>query len=303
MFKKTKEEFIRDAIKIHDENYNYSKIIYINNKQKINIFCNNCKKYFLQRPDNHLNGAKCFNCYGNVKYSNKEFIDKCNEIHNNKYIYSHTTYNGMTNFIIITCKIHGDFNQKAHNHFNGQGCVKCSHIIPLNKEKFINKANIIHNNLYDYNLIKINGNNKSKVKIICNKHGVFEKSINGHLTGQGCPSCKNIYKGEFLLKSILKEFSIEFEYNKKFQECKRKRLLSYDCYLPPFNTCIELDGIQHRSPVKRFGGDKKFEIQMEIDKIKTNFCKDNNINLIRIEYNGSLKKLGKLILEQYRRIS
>jgi hypothetical protein len=39
MRRKTKEEFIADAKKVHGNKYDYSKVIYINNKVEVCIIC------------------------------------------------------------------------------------------------------------------------------------------------------------------------------------------------------------------------------------------------------------------------
>lgn len=55
-------------------------------------------------------------------------------------------------------------------------------------QKFITKANNFYDYLYDYS--KVNYiNSKTKVCIICSKHGEFYKTPNNHLNGQGCPKC------------------------------------------------------------------------------------------------------------------
>lgn len=54
--------------------------------------------------------------------------------------------------------------------------------------QFIEKANKIHSNLYDYSVVKYI-DAKSKIKIICTKHGIFEQKANNHLNGQGCKLC------------------------------------------------------------------------------------------------------------------
>ena len=53
---------------------------------------------------------------------------------------------------------------------------------------------------------------------------------------------------------------------------------------PQFLIIIELDGIQHFEPVEFFGGEEGFKSLQERDAIKTNYCKENNIDLIRIPY-------------------
>lgn len=56
------------------------------------------------------------------------------------------------------------------------------------QEDFIAKAKEIYGDRYDYGLVEY-VRSSEKVKIICLKHGVFEKSPNKHLRGQGCPVC------------------------------------------------------------------------------------------------------------------
>ena len=55
-------------------------------------------------------------------------------------------------------------------------------------EIFIGKAKIIHGDKYDYSKVDY-VNAKTKVCIICKKHGEFLQSPNKHLIGNGCPKC------------------------------------------------------------------------------------------------------------------
>ena len=61
----------------------------------------------------------------------------------------------------------------------------------LTSEEFIERANIIHKNKYDYSLVNYI-NARTKVKIICPIHGVFSQSAGSHLHGCGCPACAYI---------------------------------------------------------------------------------------------------------------
>ena len=69
-------------------------------------------------------------------------------------------------------------------------------------EQFKIDAKEVHGKRYDYKLIDYK-NSKSKVKIICSVHGVFEQIPNLHLLGSGCPKCAGLYK---TTESIKKEF-------------------------------------------------------------------------------------------------
>ena len=73
-------------------------------------------------------------------------------------------------------------------------------------------------------------------------------------------------------------------------------LQSLDFYLPDYNTCIEYDGIQHFHLVEHFGGQEEFERRKINDNIKTNYCIDKNINLIRLPYTLSHEEVKNIIL-------
>ena len=59
---------------------------------------------------------------------------------------------------------------------------------------FAEKAKKVHSDKYDYSLVEYKSA-KTKVKIICNKHGVFEQTPSNHLSGKGCRFCaKNVLR-------------------------------------------------------------------------------------------------------------
>lgn len=57
----TQEEFLTKAINKHNNEFDYSKSVYIDNKHPIAIICKEHGE-FLQRPDAHMNGNKCPFC-------------------------------------------------------------------------------------------------------------------------------------------------------------------------------------------------------------------------------------------------
>ena len=293
--KLTTEDFIKRSKKVHGDKYDYSLVNYISSKIKIKIKII-CKKHgeFKQIPDDHLNGSGCAKCSKNYKYTTEEFIKKLKEVHGNKYDYSLVNYKNSETNIIIICKKHGEFKQSAWHHLNGSNCPECSNVKKHTTESFIKKSKKVHNGKYNYSLVKYM-NNYTKVKIICPKHGEFEQIPKHHLNGVGCKSC-NESKGEKIISKLLTEKNITYEREKTFKKCKSKlKLLQFDFYLSKSNTCIEFDGIQHFKPIEWFGGIDAFNKRKKYDKIKDNFCKENNINLIRIRYDENVNdKLGFL---------
>jgi len=352
--KYTLSEFIEKANKIHNNLYDYNLVQYKNNKTKIKIICKE-HGVFESRPDNHINcKAGCPKCANNILYTTDEFVKKANLVHNNKYNYSKINYKTALEKIKIICPEHGVFEQRPTNHLRGEGCIKCAGSYQYTNEEFIKKANIIHNNTYDYSLTNYI-NSQSKIKIICKKHGIFEQKPNSHLLGFKCPICYNdrrtyntekfielskfkhgnfydyslvnyihssmkvkiicpihgvfeqnpgshirgvgcyackASKGEKEIRLFLERNNINFNSQHIFKDCKNERYLPFDFYLPDTNTCIEYDGLQHFKPIEYFGGEKTLEQTKIKDKIKTDFCIENNIKLIRIKYNENI--LSKL---------
>lgn len=97
----------------------------------------------------------------------------------------------------------------------------------------------------------------------------------------GCPICKSS-KGENRVLNWLKENDILFFPQKVFADCKLDSFLPFDFYLAEYNLCIEYDGILHYED--KFNNPKEFKLIKKRDKIKTKYCKNNSINLIRIPY-------------------
>ena len=115
--------FIKKAQKIHKNYYDYSKVNYINSKTKVCIICPEHGEFW-QEPRTHLEGHNCPKCSFNIP-STIEFIEKSNVIHNNKYNYSKANYINAKTKVVITCPIHGDFEQTPDHHLRGQGCPIC----------------------------------------------------------------------------------------------------------------------------------------------------------------------------------
>lgn len=64
------------------------------------------------------------------------------------------------------------------------------------KEQFINDANVVHGDIYNYSLSEY-VNNKTKIKIICKEHGVFEQTPQSHIKQKsGCGTCSYIERGD-----------------------------------------------------------------------------------------------------------
>ena len=59
------------------------------------------------------------------KLTAEQFIEKAIKVHGSKYNYTKVSYLNSTTKVIITCPIHGDWEQLPNNHLKGKGCYKC----------------------------------------------------------------------------------------------------------------------------------------------------------------------------------
>ena len=292
MKRNDKKIFIKNAVHIHNNKYDYSDVVYLNNKTKVIIKCNKCNQIFSQTPNNHLSNHGCPICFstkiGNIKRHSKDtFIKKANIVHGYKYIYDNVLYINANTKISILCKKHGLFNQRPSMHLKGEGCPSCGEIIrKIKKTKtlsdFIKDVKIVHGEKYDYSLVNYEKSNK-KILIICNEHGIFTQTPNNHLNGAGCPKCKKS-KGERNIRNYLDNNNIIYIQQKAFTDCKNKKPLYFDFYISKYNLLIEYDGELHTKSVAFFGGDNGLQYRMNNDKIKNEYVLINNLKLLRINY-------------------
>lgn len=298
------ETFIEKAKSFYGNKYDYSKVNYVNNKTKVCIICPIHGEFFVT-PSNHIskhNHCGCPKCCGKYK-TTESFINEAKKIHGDKYDYSKVEYKKWNEKVEIICPIHGNFFQTPNDHLNGRGCKQCGKDklrkkFARTKEDFINLANNVHNNKYDYSKVEY-VNCKTPVKIICPIHGEFLQIPDSHIQGKGCIQCSGYHKSVDEISSFLKNNGFNFEREKKFKWLKRQRL---DFYLPDFNTAIEYQGEQHFSPVKYFGGDKRFNDRVERDKRKQILCKQNGVDILYISFwknapNDVIKSFDELLAQ------
>ena len=412
MRKLTQEEYLEKCNEVHNNKYDYSLVEYKNTRSKIKIICEE-HGIFEQLSKGHKKGQGCPRCYAiNYNLSSEEFIKKCDNkydyslipnfiktneliriidketniiyqqyarhrlnnikpikmefnsiveklknIHNNKYEYlvdDETVYSttkikiknietgdifdyrvdrhlsgmepnkvtinlfkiksrkihgclydyslvneikGNNHRVEIICKEHGIFTQRVSNHMNlGDGCPKCVGVGKWNTKLLVKEFIKIHLDTFNYSLVNFT-NIKNKVKIICKEHGIFEQNIHKHLKGQGCKFCASLSKGEDFVKNHLDEMKIEYIRQHSFDTCKYVNKLSFDFYLPEHNTCIEFDGQQHFKPIKWFGGEEGFILNVKRDECKNNWCIENNVKLLRIKYN-QIDKIPSILNEE-----
>ena len=206
--RKSAEDFVVDAKRIHGEAYDYSNTVYVSAKAKVSI---TCYKHgpFLQEPSSHLSGVGCPTCWKERKKRlpletlqkrGEAFLVMAKGVHGDDYDYSMVFYERSNKPVQIICPKHGAFFQRPNVHLRGGGCPTCAdQARGLRRrssiQEFIRKAAEVHDNFYDYSSAIYVGNHKPLV-ILCPEHGPFEQQPSNHLNGAGCIECSRRHRGE-----------------------------------------------------------------------------------------------------------
>jgi hypothetical protein len=287
--RKTTEEFIKDSKLIYGNKYDYSKVKYVNGDTKVIIICP-VHGEFEQTPINHYK-HDCKSCSAkktgdNLRKTTEDFINDAIEVHGDKYNYDKTDYKNADNKVIITCLVHGDFEQIANVHLLGKGCPKCgiasmTNLKTKSQEEFINQVENIHGNKYDYSLVEYI-NSDTDIIIICPKHGNFNQRPRVHLRGGNCPKCTG-FKNEMACIEIIEKIT-----EHRFIKCRPSFLdgLELDGYNADIQLAIEYNGEQHYKIIDYFHRNGIYDLltQVEHDKIKKRKCQENNVYLIIVPY-------------------
>lgn len=128
------------------------------------------------------------------------------------------------------------------------------------------------------------------MKYICPKHGEQTTNLSHLREGKGCSIC-NESKGETKIRKWLENNQINYTPQKRFNDLYNKSKsakLSYDFYIPDYNTLIEYQGQFHDGTVHKINPylQKEEDIvnQRKRDELKRNYAKEHNYQLLEIWY-------------------
>lgn len=284
MPKKLNIETVREFV-VNNSNCSLISNEYINSKKKLQFRCE-CGNEFETSFDTfkNANQRQCPDCGIELRVKGRKIgLNEAKEVFHSKglEIISDKYVNARTKIIAKDSEGYIVYIS-LDNLSKGE---KASRFSIYNPKTIANIKLWIKNNNCDFKLLSNEFKSaKSKIKFQCNKGHIFETSWNKiYSQNAGCPICHSS-KGEDFIKRYLDSNNIKYEMQKSFEGCKYKKMLRFDFYIKNKNTCIEFQGYQHYEPVKIFGGDNRFKAQQVKDNIKVEFCKNNNIKLIRIPY-------------------
>lgn len=272
---------------------------YINADSSIKCRCNNCGYEWETTPNNLLNMK-----YGCIRCSRKNTAIAKTKTHDifiselqksKPYIIPIDSYVSARKKMLFYCMVCDSYFYASPDGIlrAKHGCPTCAqrHITSYHiksHEQFIDELKIINPNIIPLEQYK---NDHAKIKVHCTLHNYTWMTSPNKLLHRrtGCPKCVS-YNNENKICAILDSWGYEYILQKSFNDCRDKCPLPFDIYMPHDNILIEYDGEGHYTPIKRSSSQsdedvvKQFQITQHHDEIKTNYCKTNNIPLIRIPY-------------------
>lgn len=285
---------------IENEGYTLLSTEYINTSTKLKMICTEGHECEINWANFYSNNRRCRKC-GRKKASEKQkltiefvkeaFKEKGYVLLEDSYIDAHTPmkyicYNGHEHKINWS-----NFNA-------GQGCSKCRDE-KLREERQYSQEFVFDTiKSFGYEIIsKVYINARTPLELKCPQGHLCNITFwDFYKKDARCHVCENKYRGERRIAKCLDNNNIEYIVQKTFKNCKDISMLKFDFYIPSLNVCIEYDGEQHFEIA--FGkGEEGLKDRKRKDEIKNNYCKFNNINLIRIPY-WEFENIENIIIQE-----
>lgn len=257
---------------------------YISKNKPLTVSC----KFGHNRHDVYYNIIKfkdCPECNGTKHiYTIEDVKRQIETIDGIKCRLISTEYKGSTKPMEFICDcgeiFETTFSQIKHS--KKRSCNKCSRKEQKNTDIF--KEDVFKLVSDEYVVIGDYINNHTKIKIkhmVCNT--IYETKPNVFLNGCRCPICKES-KVENKISTILDELNAVYVRQYSIEDCKHINALRFDFAIFKNNNLsflCEYDGEFHFLPLM---GQKDLDDQIFRDNIKNEYCKNNNIKLVRIPY-------------------
>lgn len=261
-----------------------------------------CGYHWKTRLDAVINqGQRCPNCSHHRKLTTEEFKKQVLEIIGTEYTVL-SEYKNRHTKIKVRHEVCGNEYEVCPNNItqNHTRCPKCFGNPKHTQEE---AQRIVAKKLGpEFKLVSHYNNVEEKITVehVSMKH-TFATTLDNIIAGKiSCPICNESHM-ESLTRQYLTTHNITFESQKRFPDCRYKRELPFDFYIPEDNTLIELDGGQHFKKVPHFDQHEDLTTRTRRDTIKDQYCTAKGINLLRIGYseldnltNDLDKYLGKV---------
>lgn len=224
------------------------------------------------------------------RYSTEKVIHIIEEKNGNKLLNPNDYLNMYTNNLEILCgSCDSIYTTSLSAYVLSSGMCRLCANKSISENRKLNEDELIKRIESKNNNILLNPNDymnvyEKNLHIICGScKKEFVSSLNTIDIGSGrCPKCtKKKGEGEYIIEKFLIENNLSYIWQHKFDDCRDILPLPFDFYLPDYNMCIEFDGQHHYEPA---WGEERFKKTLLHDGMKNNYCRWNNIKLLRIPY-------------------
>ena len=270
---------------------------YIRNKNKLTF---NCKcgnvfettfKEFIGRSDRGIPKRQCNECGKTIRVTmrtktHSQFKKEVFELVKDEYLVLSEYATSREKILVKHNECGESFLMAPSDFLSGQRCPSCFGTPKKTTNEYVDEVERLVGGKYTV-LGEYKGN---KVKILTRHNecgNEWEITPNQFLRNVSCPKCAVVSKGELRVREYLEDINANFVEQYRIEDCRNKIPLPFDFAIFQNNelkVLIEYDGEQHFKPMRFNNADKKFKETIRNDKIKKDYCKDNNIELIEIPY-------------------
>lgn len=270
---------------------------YVNSKSKMQFLCK-CGNPFDTTFEkfNLRNKRQCGECGRKIMMKKQKlpFGEVKSFIESTGCVLISTEYTNRKEKLEILCTCGEPFNKSFEKFKKSPCCKKCSY------------NQISEDQTFTYEFVKSFIEENSNCKLISEEYNsIYENLIFvcecgedfpttfssfRHSNQRSCKKCSNAQsKGEQLIELYLKENNLQYETQYKFEDLiakngKQRLRFDFAVFKNEKFSLIEFDGKQHFGEVEYFGGKEAFETLKYNDNSKNEYCKTNDIELIRIPY-------------------
>lgn len=271
---------------------------YVNARTNITMLHRDCGHVWKANPDHFVTGGRrCPKCaVRKPRKSIETFKKEVQVAGGGDYEVVGNYVTSRTPIRIKHVKCGNEWDIRPNNFLFGKRCPKCSiDSRSVKRKSFDSKSyaelvwNLTEN---EYSVLGSYLNNRSGVLTrhnICGYSWSVSPSSFVRL-GSRCPRCKES-RGERRVREHLEFLKVNFVRQYTFEGCRNKNLLPFDFGINIGDSVIpiEYDGEQHSRPVDFAGrgqkwAERQFRRVQRNDAIKTEYCRANDIPLIRIDY-------------------
>ena len=297
---KTNEEFVKEVYELFGDEYTFLEE-YKGATKPIKYRHNICGMVYKRSPNHFLSHKGiCPECHGGSgrHITTSTFRERLRKARGDEYILlgRYVKAQEKTLFKHVVCG--KEFKMAPSHIINGTGCPHCFGKFKKTTKQYKDEVATLHGD--EYTVLGEYVNSSTSILMKHNTCGYEWKTSPSNFVNNGteCPRCvrKGRSRGEALIEDYLIEHNIDYEPQKTFDDCVgNAQPLPFDFYIPSANMAIEYDGEQHFKSVEYWGGDKEFTKRINYDKIKNQYCDDNDIFLVRIPYTITGEGLTKML--------